>query len=84
MQLIGNGKPMRIQNYKRKNPHLKTGASYFLTKGDAHEPIHVSSLPKNRYVEELDKPISLDEVNESSRLLKEKNTSDGWCTQDDR
>ena len=68
-------------NLQTERPSSEDLAPHFLTKGDAHEPIHVSSLPKNRYVEELDKPISLDEVNESSRLLKEKSTSDGWCPQ---
>ena len=56
-------------------------ATHFLTKGDAHEPIDISALPTNQYVEELDKPLEIDELYESSKLLKEKSTSDGWCPQ---
>ena len=56
-------------------------ASHFLTKGDAHEPVDITLLPKDQYVECLDKPITLDELKSSSKLLKEKSTSDGWCPQ---
>ena len=56
-------------------------AAHFLTKGDAHETIDTTVLPKNQYVETLDKPITLEELKASSKLLKEKSTSDGWCPQ---
>ena len=56
-------------------------AAHFLTKGDAHEPIDISVLPKNQRVDELDKPLELAELCETSKLLKEKSTCDGWCPQ---
>ena len=56
-------------------------AAHFLTKCDAHEPIDISTLPRDQYVEELDKPIEMDELKDASKLLKEKSTSDGWCPQ---
>ena len=39
-----------------------------------------TDIPTNRYVEALDKPVSLDEVYESSRLLKENIFKNKWCT----
>lgn len=56
-------------------------AAHFLTKGDAHDPIDITLLPKNQHVDMLDKAISMEELKDSSKLLKEKSTSDGWCPQ---
>lgn len=60
-------------------PPAKDLAAHFMTKGDSHDPIDISSLPTDQYVELLDEPITLAEVHKSSLLLKERSTSDGWC-----
>ena len=56
-------------------------AEHFLTKGNAHEPVDTLELPKNQYVDVLDRPIELTELHDSANLLKDKSTCDGWCPQ---
>ena len=63
-------------NWKEEADETPTSdlASHFLTKRSAHEPVNTSDIPDNQYVEVLDKPVSIDEVYEASRLMKEKST----------
>ena len=56
-------------------------ATQFLTKGDRHDPIDFSCIPNSQYNEIVDSDITFDEIDDASRLLKEKSTSDGWCPQ---
>ena len=56
-------------------------AEHFLTKCDANEPFDISEIPKDQYVDALDRPLELSELHDSARLLKDKSTCDGWCPQ---
>ena len=67
--------------FQETMPQSSELAEHFLTKGDSHEPIDLSTLPTDQYVDILDHPISMKEMHDSSKLLKEKSTCDGWCPQ---
>ena len=67
--------------FHNDTPSSSELAEHFLTKGDANEPFDVSELPKDQYIDALDRPIELSELHDSLSLLKEKSTCDGWCPQ---
>ena len=67
--------------FHKTMPTSKDLAEHFLTKSDAHEPVDITTLPKDQYVEVLDQPITLQEMDVSAKKLKDKATADGWCPQ---
>ena len=76
-----NGKVDYDSIADRNFPTSADLATQFLTKGDKHDPIDFSCIPNSQYNEILDSDITFDEIDDASRLLKEKSISDGWCPQ---
>ena len=66
--------------FDKATPSSKDLATHFSTKSDPDiDDLNESNLAKDTFIEILDHPITLKELEDSSQLLKDKSSCDGWC-----